>query len=68
MITYGLIALCILNTLVIAYCTYSETGNINVAASALLFAAVVNGLATAYTLHVKKVNDDLLEDKHNDYR
>lgn len=59
--TYILSALCLLNTLAIAYCAYAASNSIDIAASAFLFALVVNGLATAYTLHVKKVNDDLLK-------
>lgn len=67
MLTYALSALCLLNTIAIAYCAYTTSSSINIAASAFLFALVVNGLATAYTLHVKKVNDDLLEDDENGY-
>jgi len=60
--TYLLCALCLLNTLAIGYCAYAASNSIDVAASAFLFALVINGLATAYTLHVKQINDDLLKD------
>lgn len=59
--TYILSALCFINTLAIGCCIYNESHNINIAASAFLFALVVNGAATLYTLHLKKLNDEDLK-------
>jgi len=63
---YILSAICFINTLAIGCCIYQASNSINIAASAFLFALVVNGLATAYTLHVKKINDDFLNGEDND--